>query len=669
MYLAVLKKYKSFYGILKNMQINPYNDRISFGIIKLAPSDLNQSEKLLKNITKNKDNLESKNVFAIDLYKVFLPYLKQEAKLKAKASYNLEEVFSDIKVKFWEFIYEINDKNVIDDLIQKIDKYHPNKLLSRFNYQERSLDDYIPNSRSITFVDSITSDQLPVAQSEIEAEDIKNRLDVSIKKARMTKSTRLRVKRRSKGLTYGEIAAQEGVGTATVRNSVNRGILQMQKQNGLISEKNQHLISNLSDILSTTFDKVLNMVTSHIQILSSSPEVIKRNIEAFTKEFKISKNEFVKMALKNPLLLCQNPKTINKNIETSAKIFNISKEQFISIALKRPQLLSYKSETLENKINSFAEMLETSKEESIKILLKQPQLLSQKQTTFNENIEESAKLLGIPKASLIKAGLQQPALLYQSPKTLNKNIESAAKTFDIPKEKYIEVAIKKPQLFSYLSETLNKNIKETAKKLRVSKEKYIQVAIKRPQLFNMKPETVNNNVETSAKILGISKSAFTNAALKQPQLLYQKPETINMNVEASAKILGISKSAFVQMALKQPTLFYQKPETLSKKVKIINYYKTIKQTQTTTNIPSRYVISSDEELYKNILVQIMQNNHFSSLTKSEIKVRLAELLNSSQDIIAVEIPKFDYIEDFIKYAENLSIEATGKNVFQFTIKE
>ena len=651
------------------MYINPYNDKLPFGTIKLTPADLTQTKRLLKNIAQNKDNTKRKNSFAINLYKVFLPYLQQEAKQKAKASYALEEVFSDIKVKFWEFIYDINDKNDTNSLIQKIDKYVPSRILSRLKYNERSLDDFIPNTKKLTLAESITSEQLPVAQSEIKKEEIKHRLDTEIMSTRMSQSTRRRVKARSKGLTYSEIAEKEGVGVATVRKSVNRGILTIQNQNGVISEKNQLLISRLANLLCTTFDKVLNMVIAHIEILSSSPEVIKRNIEVFPRDFNMSKKEFIKIAFEQPLLFYQKPETINKNIESSAKIFNISKEQFLIIASKRPQLFSYNPETLDNKLKSLIELLETPKEEIVKIIFKQPQLLTQNPKSFNKNIENSAILLKIPKTSFIKAGLKHSALLYQKPQTLNKNIESAAKIFNITKEEYIEAALKRPQLFSCLPETLNRNIEDTAKKLDITKEEYIKLALKRPQLFNIKPETVNKNVKTSAKLLSINKSEFIKAALKQSQLLYQKPETINKNTEASAKVFGMSKAAFVKMALKQPSLFFQNPETLAKKVKIINYSNKFNQKTKTAAPSGRSVLNSDEKLYKNILFQIMQKKIFTSLTKTQVELKLAEFLNSSKDVIAIEIPKFDYVEDFIKFAENFSRKVAGKNIFQFTVQE
>ncbi len=38
-------------------------------------------------------------------------------------------------------------------------------------------------------------------------------------------------------------------------------------------------------------------------------------------------------------------------------------------------------------------------------------------------------------------------------------------------------------------------------------------------------------------------------------------------------------------------------------------------------------------------------------------------------MFTAEIPKFDYAEDFIKYAEAYSKKLTGRNVLKFTVQE
>ena len=75
------------------------------------------------------------------------------------------------------------------------------------------------------------------------------------------------------------------------------------------------------------------------------------------------------------------------------------------------------------------------------------------------------------------------------------------------------------------------------------------------------------------------------------------------------------------------------------------------------------------ELYKDILVCIVKNKRFSTLNKADIKTNLAELLKTCQDTITVEIPNFEYAEDFIKFAENYSIKSTDNNIFKIIVKE
>ena len=650
------------------MQINSYKiNNPSFGLIQLKPNDLNKSEKLLEKIVAPNLTIKEKNTFAINLYELFVPYLQQEAKLKAKSTYVLEEVFSDIKVKFWEFIYEMSDKNIINDLILKIDEYKPHKILSKFKYSEHSLDEPLPKAKHKTYMEFITSENLPIPQSEVTIEEIKNKLNNEITSAKVTPLSKRRLIHRSKGLTYSDIAKKEGVGAATARKSVKKGIIQLQRKNNVISEENKMQILNIAELLGTTFEKALDLVTTHIQILSSSSEVITRNIETLTKDLKISKVNFVKIALKHPLLFYQKPETINKNIDKSAELFGISRDKFITVALKVPQLFSQNTETLRSKIDTFTKLFEISKIEFLKVALKHPKLFSQKPETLYKNIDKSAELFGIQRKSFINAALRQPPLFYQSPQTLNKNVKTFAKIFKISMEESVLAALKIPQLFSYSPQTLKKNIETVAKKLRVLEEVYIRVALKRPQLFAQKPETIDNNVKTSAKFLNINKSTFIQAALKQPQLFYQKPETINNNVEEAARVLGISKSDFVKMALKQPSLFYQKAETISRKSKIINYYRTLKHEDTKQKISIRNFSTSDENLYKNIFIHIIQNKYFPKLNKNEIKTKLPELLSPFNDTITIEIPSFELVEDFIKFAEEYSKNLVGKNILKVLI--
>ena len=92
------------------------------------------------------------------------------------------------------------------------------------------MDDFIPNTKNKTWAECVTENQLPVPQSQTEIDAVKNKLDTEITKTTMSKKTRSRLKLRRKGLKYREIAEKEGVGVATVRKSVNRGILQIQKE-------------------------------------------------------------------------------------------------------------------------------------------------------------------------------------------------------------------------------------------------------------------------------------------------------------------------------------------------------------------------------------------------------------------------------------------------------
>ena len=44
-------------------------------------------------------------------------------------------------------------------------------------------------------------------------------------------------------------------------------------------------------------------------------------------------------------------------------------------------------------------------------------------------------------------------------------------------------------------------------------------------------------------------------------------------------------------------------------------------------------------------------------------------VGSFKDTLTIEIPKFDLVEDFIKFVENYSNNLVGKNIFKILVKE
>ena len=611
-----------------NSNINP-----TFGIIELKSEDRVKSQALINEIIQSTTISAEKDKSAIQLYRVFEPYIRDEGRYKATRRYPLEDVISDIKVRFWEFIYEITPKNTVDNLVKQINEFKP-YTSSLKPYQEgKNLDEEISGTKKLHYIDLITKENLPIPQSEVEIEKAKKQLKTEIQKTRMTTKTKKRLKQRGKGLTYSKIAEKDGVLKQTVANSVKRGVLLVQSRTGAISKENKQSISNVAKTLGITFDEALNIALKYVEILSLNPETINKNIESSANLFGINTLDFVKIASKQPTLFGFKPETLDKNIKMSTQLLGISRKDFIQAGLKFPNLFYLSPETI------------------------------------NKNIENSAKLFGVSGSDFVNTALKSPTLFYMKSETLNKNIESSAKLLGITKSDFIKAAFKSPQLFYQKPVTLNENVESLIKLTGLEKSVYVKSALKFPGLFHYKSETLNKNMESSAKLLGLTKLDFIKAALKFPQLFYQKPETLNKNIESSARLLNFSKKEFLAEALIHPQLFYLKPEGLYRKTQVMHYCNKIKNKNDSIKL-SGLTHKSETQLYKEILLHLIYTHKtFSKLTKTQIETKLSELINSCQNIITFTIPADDVADGFIKYAQEYSIKTAGKNIFKFIMKK
>lgn len=409
------------------INFNPPYYRPSFGVIKLTPEDKDKSEELIKRINSSPIDSKLKDTFAMELYDVFEPYIEKEGRQKAKKSYVVEEVISDIKIKFWEFIKQITNKMSLENLIEKIDEYKPHKTSLRPDYgREKSLDVPIKRGFKKTFKDNLTYDDMPIPLSppdEKEVAEARNELEKILSATKLSKKGRSRLLKKSRGLSYRTIAKEEGVCASDIRNSVVSSILRLQNDNNSLSPKNKRRIENLAKELNVSYRDMINAVLRNIQLISHSPETVRENVEKASKLFGVSKEELIKSAIRQPSLFSQRPETLNKNAETSSKLFGISKEEFVKAAINQPNLFYQNPETL------------------------------------NKNIETSSKLLGVSREKFIQAAIRCPSLICHKTETINKNIETSSLLFGLPREKFIQSAIKSPVLFCYNSETLYKKSK------------------------------------------------------------------------------------------------------------------------------------------------------------------------------------------------------------------
>ncbi len=652
------------------MKINIINNSINptYKSIELKPQDKQKAEEYINGIISNKTFNPDRKQSSIALYKLFFPYISEEGNNYVTRRYPIEDVISDIKVRFWEFLYEIKPKNTVEDLIDYINQYKPFTSLLKPYQETKNLEDNVFGNKKLRYMDRLTERDIPEPQSESEIEKAKRELEEQIQNAEMSPAVKRRIRQIGKGLSRKELAAKEGISKRTVENSLKQGVLLIQSQKDKISGENRRSIYNVAKSLGIDFNQALAMALAKIEILSFNPDVLAKNLAEEAKIFDIEKKEFMNIVFKNPVIITRSPETINKNMESSAKLLGISKSDFIKMALKQTPLITQKPETLNKNVEKLANLLGVPKSTFVKLTFKNPELLYRSPKSLSKNVDKVSKIFKISKETFIKAANRQPQLLYLKPETLNKNVETAAKLLNVPKTDYINSALKQPELLYRKPQSVASNIEKFVNLFDIAKSYIVNIALKQPQLFYLNPETLNKNVENSARLLNISKKDFLEAALKQPQLFYLNPENLNKNAENTSKAVGITKDDFVKSALKQPTIFYLKAEPLEKKLNITKLYRKIRKVSGDVQLSSIFN-KKESKLYDDILFYLIKTQKgFAKLSKDKLATMLPDLLKSLENPIEFVIPKDNMTEGFIKYAQEYSLKSSGKNMFKFIVK-
>ena len=326
-------------------------------------------------------------------------------------------------------------------------------------------------------------------------------------------------------------------------------------------------------------------------------------------------------------------------------------------------------ERYSDRIKELALILQCSENDAEKIVLKHTNLLSKNIEIIKINIKKSSELLGCTEQEFIKISLRDPTLLNLTPQTIKENIKNSAIMLNCSEEDFIKAGMKQPCLFYYKSETLKNNVNKSAELLDCSTEDFVKAALKIGTLFYLKPENLKNNAQMSAKLLNISETEFIKMALRQPPLFNLKPETIKHNAEEMAKIFHIPLEKYVKQFSTRPSTFCRKPENLKKKIQINNYFQKIKKEPLQNNI----LLISDDKLYSRILAYLIQQLKDKNLEKF-VKVRrefdLEAFVKSNADKdFSFEIPADEVAEDFVKFVQEASVKAIGKNIFEFKITE
>lgn len=614
---------------------NIIKNSINFTSINLDKKEQEKSDLLLADLrnAKNTDKIKT------DLFELYKKHIQKEVSEKTNGIY-FEETLQNMYLKFFEAFENVKvptTKKLIDIL----------NSITPAN---------VKNTRTSIYKNSQLN---------------KNRIEEYNRLLNLAENTELSrteielLEKKSKGLTYNDLAAKKNKNINLIRGTVQNAIAKIQDNNGELPKKFDNFAEKLISKYKLNIKKqeVKNILLNNTNLTLYSPKKLFENLDKTSKLLKIEPEDFIKSALKQPTLFCLKPETIIQNINQTAELIKISPEEYIQSILNQPQLFYQRPKTIFENINKTAEALNLSPKVFTEIALKYPQLFCRNSKTIIENVNKTCEQLSVTQKEYIQATLNKPQLLCQKAETIIENINKTSELLDITPKEYTQAAFKKPQLFCQRPQTIAENINNTAELLDIKAKEYIKAALKQPQLFYQKPETIVGNINNGATRLNIQSKEYVQAALKNNSLFYQKPETISENIKKTATLLGIPQNEFTEAALKRPPLFSLKPENIVKKVKIIQFYKEIQNKKT-----DKIVISmrSDKSLYEIILTYLVKKT--DKVNAAMNKNEFVKYLKSSNSIYNFELPRNELAKEFIDFAKEFSDTNLNKQIFKFKIK-
>lgn len=466
----------------------------SFRTIRLSEKEIQKSEKIFKELLDENCSLKRQNGLKNKLFDIFSPHIAREAYYKSRRYHYYEEVLSEIYLRFAELLNKIKAFSTVELFLDAFNNYKlpkknekPMNILTLDRVYEKDFDDHIMH---LKIIDLVTEDDLPNPTSAKQISKMKMRLQIILDNTEFSEVVRKRIEAKAEGATYQSLSDSENISITSVRNSIRKGILKIQKKFNIIPEECLKKVRILSSKLGCDENKVLNMV------------------------------------ILNPEFLFQNPDTICERVKQSSQVLNCTFEKFVNLSLRSSSLLLIKPESLDETVMKMAAMLKCSREKFIKLAMDQPQLLYQRPETIRDNICKSSELLGCTEEKFIKAAFKLPSILCRKPISLLKNVGKASAFLKCTKEEFIKAGLGQPQLFTQNTATILNNVIKASKLLHCSQESFTAAALKQGQLFLYKPETLLRNVRKSARLVNMTDYAYTNAALSRPLLFFCKPETL-----------------------------------------------------------------------------------------------------------------------------------------------
>ncbi len=567
---------------------------------------LNDKEK--KAAQRNLDTLNKRDSQTArdNLLKIFDRHIKREVEYRYSCSLQKDDYLQSYYLALFD---AISQKLPLDKIIRIVNK--PD-IDSNIVYHQFSQE--IPLSNNMT--ERLTDENLPKCMSfpnNARVQYYEDKLDEVCQNLRPAEQEALLTKIHSKKNTDRD-------------NRLGRiAVSKIKKENNILPE-NYHISAQmLKDMLWSDKDKdeIISFLVNYPSMLYLTPEDILNRTAENSKNLNISKEKFIKVTAKNPVLLCLTPENIKEKKEGLSKIFKT--DDIGAIFLKDPHIITYDIENLKSTITQLSEIMGVSENDIIKLITKSP-------TILHYNLE-----------------------------TLDNKINEFAKELNVSRQEIIKIAKDLPQILNYSVKTLSGNIKTVTQALDSQPENYVSAGIRRPTILCMKPEKLINNITNLAAGFGITKEEMAQIALKQPALFYMPPESLFDNINKSIELL--QDDDFKAKALKNTSLMLLKPETIYKKRSLYNYCRIL------SNKPVNSVIriNNDEYFFCEMLrILINKKNSDKILQAKNSKASIVKYIQEhSNGNYNFEIPDDKYTADkLIEFTKEFCQSNFGKQIIK-----
>jgi hypothetical protein len=180
----------------------------------------------------------------------------------------------------------------------------------------------------------------------------------------------------------------------------------------------------------------------------------------------LTRDDYLKAAIRHPQLFCLNPETVTSNIERVVAHFvpdDLAPKAYLQAAVKQPSLFYQRPETIIANVEGVLEHFAAdglTRSDYLRAAIKQPSVFTHTSETIIANVEgvlEHFAADGLTRSDYLRAAIKQPSLLCQRPETIICHIERVAAHFapsGLTRGDYLKAAIKQPSLFSQNAETI-----------------------------------------------------------------------------------------------------------------------------------------------------------------------------------------------------------------------